>query len=105
MKNFVFISPNFPTNYWKFCKELRGNGLNVLGVGDCPYDELKPELKLSLTEYYRVNSLENYDEVYRAVALFAFKYGRIDFIECNHEYWLDLDAKLRTDFIVCSGIK
>ena len=30
-------------------------------------------------EYYRVNSLENYDEVYRAVAYFAFRYGRIDY--------------------------
>ena len=29
MKNFVFISPNFPTNYWQFCKELKDNGLNV----------------------------------------------------------------------------
>ena len=45
MKNFVFISPNFPTNYWKFCRELKNNGLNVLGVGDQPYDELMPELK------------------------------------------------------------
>ena len=26
MKNFVFLSPNFPTNYWKFCKELKENG-------------------------------------------------------------------------------
>ena len=31
---------NFPTNYWKFCRELRNNGLNVLGVGDQPYGEL-----------------------------------------------------------------
>ena len=23
MKNFIFISPNFPTNYWKFCAELK----------------------------------------------------------------------------------
>ena len=38
MKNVVFISPNFPTNYWQFCRELRNNGLNVLGVGDQPYD-------------------------------------------------------------------
>ena len=38
MKNFVFISPNFPTNYWMFCKELKNNGLNVLGIGDQPYD-------------------------------------------------------------------
>ena len=105
MKNFVFISPNFPTNYWKFCRELRNNGFDVLGVGDCPYENLAPELKDSLTEYYWVHSLKNYDEVYRAVALFAFKYGRIDFIESNNEYWLELDARLRTDFNVCSGFK
>ena len=37
MKNFVFISPNFPTNYWLFCRELRDNGLRVLGIGDQPY--------------------------------------------------------------------
>ena len=78
MQNFIFISPNFPTNYWQFCRELKNNGLNVLGIGDQPYEELKPELKASLNEYYKVNSLENYDEVYRAVAFFTFKYGRID---------------------------
>ena len=105
MKNFVFISPNFPTNYWKFCRELKNNGFDVLGIGDCPYDELAPELKDSLTEYYWVHSLKNYDEVYRAVALYAFKYGKIDFIDSNNEYWLELDARLRTDFNVCSGFK
>ena len=71
MSNFIFISPNFPTNYWQFCRELKNNGMNVLGIGDQPYDELKPELKASLNEYYKVGSLENYDEVYRAVAFFA----------------------------------
>ena len=81
MQNFIFISPNFPTNYWQFCRELKNNGMNVLGIGDQPYDELKPELKESLNEYYKVGSLENYDEVYRAVAFFAFKYGRIDWLE------------------------
>ena len=40
MKNFIFISPNFPTNYWLFCRELKKNGMNVLGIGDQPYDEL-----------------------------------------------------------------
>ena len=80
MQNFIFISPNFPTNYWQFCRELKNDGMNVLGIGDQPYDELKPELKDSLNEYYKVGSLENYDEVYRAVAFFAFKYGRIDWL-------------------------
>ena len=96
MKNFVFLSPNFPTNYWMFCKELKDNGLNVLGIGDQPYDELKQELKDSLNEYYKVSSLENYDEVYRAVAFFIHKYGRIDWLESNNEYWLERDARLRT---------
>ena len=59
MQNFIFISPNFPTNYWQFCRELKNNGMNVLGIGDQPYEELKPELKASLNEYYKVNSLEN----------------------------------------------
>ena len=98
MRNFLFISPHFPTNYWKFCRELKNNGMRVLGVGDAPYDELSDELKISLHEYYRVNSLENYDEVYRAAAYFIHKYGRIDFVESNNEYWLERDAMLRDDF-------
>ena len=105
MQNFIFISPNFPTNYWQFCRELKNNGMNVLGIGDQPYDELKPELKDSLNEYYKVNSLENYDEVYRAVAFFTFKYGRIDWLESNNEYWLERDAALRTDFHITSGFQ
>ena len=105
MKNFIFISPNFPTNYWKFCKELKDNGLRVLGIGDQPYDELSNELKDSLHEYYKVSSLENYDEVYRAVAFFAFRYGRIDWLESNNEYWLERDAKLRTDFHITTGFQ
>ena len=105
MKNFVFISPNFPTNYWMFCKELKNNGMNVLGIGDQPYEELKPELQESLNEYYKVGSLENYDEVYRAVAFFICKYGRIDWLESNNEYWLEQDARLRTDFNIQSGFQ
>jgi len=105
LKNFIFISPNFPTNYWQFCKELKNNGLNVLGIGDAPYDELPQHLKDNLNEYYKVNSLENYDEVYRAVAFFTFKYGRIDWLESNNEYWLERDAALRTDFNITSGFK
>ncbi len=105
MKNVIFISPNFPVNYWHFCHELRYDGVNVLGIGDQPYDELSYELKDCLTEYYKVNSLEDYDQVYRAVAFFAFKYGRIDFLESNNEYWLEQDAHLRTDFNIPGGFR
>ncbi len=103
--NFVFISPNFPHTYWQFCDRLKGNGVNVLGIGDSPYDGLEAPLKGALTEYYKVDSLEDYDQVYRAVAFFAFKYGKIDWIESMNEYWLEQDARLRTDFNVKTGIQ
>ena len=105
MKNFVFISPNFPVTYWNFCAELKRNGLRVLGIGDCPYDELKQELREALHEYYKVSSLESYDEVFRAVAFFTYKYGKIDWLESNNEYWLERDAKLRTEFHITTGFQ
>ncbi len=103
--NFVFISPNFPEAYWHFCACLAANGVTVLGVGDAPYEGLRPELKDALAEYYRVDSLEDYDQVYRAVAFFSFRFGKIDWIESNNEYWLEQDARLRTDFNVNTGLK
>lgn len=103
MKNFVFISPNFPESYWKFCRELKNNGVRVLGIGDAPYEALTQELRDSLDEYYKVSSLENDDEVFRAVAFFTFKYGKIDYLESNNEYWLMRDAYLRTEFHITTG--
>lgn len=105
MKNFLFISPNFPENYWMFCRELKKNGMNVLGIGDQPYEELSQGLKDSLDEYYKVSSLENEEEVYRAVAFLIFKHGRIDWLESNNEYWLERDARLRTAFHITSGFQ
>ena len=103
--NYVFISPHFPHTYWQFCDRLHRNGINVLGIGDAPYDSLEAPLKTALTEYYRVDNLEDYDRVYRAVAFFAFKYGKIDWIESMNEYWLEQDARLRTDFNIMTGIR
>ena len=103
--NFVFVSPHFPHTYWQFCDRLRRNGINVLGIGDAPYDSMESPLKVALTEYYRVDSLEDYDQVYRAVAFFSWKYGKIDWIESMNEYWLEQDARLRTDFNITTGIR
>lgn len=103
--NFIFISPNFPETYRYFCMRLRDNGVNVLGIGDAPYEELHPELQDALTEYYKVSTLENYEEVFRAAAYFTYHYGKIDWIESNNEYWLEMDAQLRSDFNVTTGLK
>ena len=103
--NFIFLSPNFPKTYYHFTQGLKNNGVTTLGIGDCPYDDLSQECKDSLVEYYKVNSLENYDEVFKACAFFSFKYGKIDWLESNNEYWLLRDAQLRTDFNVTTGLR
>lgn len=103
--NVVFISPNFPLYYWNFCDRLKRRGVNVLGIGDADYNSMSPECQRSLTEYYKVGSLENYDEVYRACGFFTHKYGKIDWIESENEYWLETEATLRRDFNVNTGTK
>lgn len=103
--NYVFISPNYPTSCTAFCDRLHQNGVNVLGIGDAPYDALSDPLRDALTEYYQVSSLEDYDQVYRAVAFFTHKYGRIDWLESLNEYWLPTDARLRTDYNIAVGTR
>ena len=104
MANFIFISPGFPGNYENFCIALKNNGVNVLGIGDAPYDALSSRLKEALTEYYRVENMENYDEMFRAVAFLCFRHGKIQWLESNNEYWLEQDARLREDFHITTGL-
>ena len=103
MKNFVFISPHFPDSFYRFCVALKKNGFRVLGIGDQPYDGLNPELKDALTEYYLCNNMDCFDNEVNAVRYFENKYGHIDYLESNNEYWLDKDAKLREMFGITTG--
>lgn len=98
--NFIMISPHFPENFTTFAPRLKEAGFNTLGIADVSYDDLSESLRTSLTEYYRVDDMEDYEQVYRAVAYFIHKYGRIHRIESHNEHWLELDARLRTDFNV-----
>jgi biotin carboxylase len=96
--NYVFISPYFPDQFKYFCQELKNAGATVLGLGDNSFHNLSDELKSSLTEYYKVSDLHNYDELVRALGYFTYKYGKINRIDSLNEYWLETEAKLRTDF-------
>jgi biotin carboxylase len=96
--NFVFISPHFPPNYSKFAIHLKKMGANVLGISDQNYDSFDSELQNSLTDYYKISDLNDYDQFVRAIGWFTHKYGRIDYIESFNEFWLELEAKIRTDF-------
>jgi hypothetical protein len=98
LMNFVFLSPHFPPNYYQFAVALKKHGVTVLGLADEHYDSLRSELKSSLTEYFRVNSMHNYDELLRALGYFTHRYGKLDRIDSHSEYWLETEARLRTDF-------
>lgn len=98
--NYIFISPSFPSNFKYFAIQLAKQGIRVLGLGSDDYDQLEDELKEALTEYYKVNDLEDYDEVLKACGYFTFKYEKIDRIESHNEHWLYQDACLRRDFNV-----
>jgi biotin carboxylase len=102
--NYIAISPNFPVNFIPFSKALKDKGVNVLGIGADAYDTLHKDLKETLNEYYRVDSMEDYTQVFKAVAFFSHKYGKIDRIESHNEHWLETDARLRSDFNV-PGLK
>jgi biotin carboxylase len=102
--NVVILSPHFPPNYRSFCVQLRRLGACVLGIGDEPYDLLRHELKDALVEYYKVDDMHNYDQILRACGYFTHRYGKIDRFESHNEYWLETDARIRTDFNVY-GIK
>ncbi len=96
--NVLLISPHFPPNYYQFAAALRQAGATTLGIGDLPYAALSEPLRAALTEYYWVDNLHNYDRVMRGCAYFVHKYGRLDCLESHNEYWLESDARLRTDF-------
>ena len=96
--NVVFLSPHFPPNFWPFCVRLREAGHTVLGLADAEYDQLRPELKNALTEYYKVSDMHNYDELVRALGYFTHKYGKLERLDSMSEYWLETEAMLREDF-------
>ena len=105
MKTIILISPHFPQTYYRFAEALKHNGFRVLGIGDASYDELCPELKANLDEWYACYNMDNFDNECRAVGYFKDKYGEIDFLESNNEYWLEKDARLREIFNVKNGVR
>ena len=105
MKNFIIISPHFPQTYDRFAEALKNNGFRVLGVGDASYFEISHELRNNLDEYYCCYDMEDYENEKRAVGHFRNKYGIIDYLESNNEFWLEKDSWLRNDFNIPNGVR
>lgn len=104
MKNVLLISADFPYTYAQFAVAYKNNGMNVLVIGGTPYEELDTRLKESVTEYVRVSDMENIQYMKDTVGYLINKYGPIDYLESNNEYWLRSDAILRETFNIKSGI-
>lgn len=96
--NYVYLSPHFPPNFYLFAVNLRLEGVNVVGVGDEPHDALRPELREALSEYYRVGSMEDSNQMVRALGHLTHQHGKLQRVESHNEHWLFLEAQLREDF-------
>jgi hypothetical protein len=79
-------------------------GANVFGVADEHFEHMRPELQAALTEYYRVEDMDNYLQLVRALGYFTYRHGKIDRLDSLNEYWLETEAQLRTDFNI-DGLK
>lgn len=102
--NIVYLSPHFPHNYYRFCFHLKQAGAKVLGIGDAPESELTAEVRASLTDYYHLPDMHDYDALVRACGYFTHRYGKLERIESLNEYWLKTESRIRDDFNI-EGIR
>lgn len=98
--NVIFLSPHFPPNYHLFCLQLRRLGNSVLGIGDAAFEQLPGRVRDTLTDYCRVDTLEDRTAVLRAAEHLAARHGRIDRVASHNEHWLELEADIRGELNV-----
>lgn len=103
MINFIYISPQYPRRNYLWVQALAKRGIRVLGIGDSPYFDIPEELRSCLTEYIPVYDMNNTKQMIDAVGYYQNRYGKIDYIESNNEWWLGVDAMLREWFGVNTG--
>ncbi len=96
--NLLYISPHYPPHYSQFVESLARNGVKVFGVSDLPDEALDRRLFNSLAGHYKVESLQNEDQVFQAAEFFKNNFGEINRVESHLEPWLELEAKLRDKY-------
>jgi len=93
--NLLYLSPHYPAHYSLFAERLADIGVKVLGVTDLHDDALPLALREALAGHYRVDSLDNTDQVLAAGDFFRERWGTIDRIESHLDPWLSIEAVLR----------
>lgn len=94
--NVIILSPHFPSNHINYARAVKQFGDTAIGIGDSP--DISEELRQTLDEYVYVPNMTDYDTMLRTVGYLTSKYGKIDRIDSQNEYWLGIEAKLREDF-------
>jgi len=95
MMNLIYISPHYPSHFSQFVESLANYGVRVYGISDLPDEALDPNVRQALSGHYRVEQLENYDQVIHAADFFKSSIGKIDRVESHLEPWLELEALVR----------
>src|SRR6476620_11293389 len=98
--NVVFLSPHFPPHWYHFVVGLKSVGARPLGIADQNWENLRPELRDNLDDYYRVDTLANYDQMVRGIGFFISRHGLVDRLDSLNEHWLEIEADLRSDFSI-----
>jgi hypothetical protein len=105
VKNIVLIAPVFPYTFFQFAKAFKKLGWRVLVIADVPDAHLSPQLVEHIEGYYRVHDMHHYPHLQDAMRYFIDRFGPIDFLESNIEFWLRYDAQLREDFNIPHGLR
>jgi len=96
--NLVYISPHYPAHYSQFVESLARYGVKVFGISDLPDEALDPRLRNAMNGHYKVDRLENVDQVIQGCGFFNDHIGKIDRVESHLEPWIELEAVLREKF-------
>jgi len=95
----LYISPDFPSNYANFVKQLHAEGVRVWAVGEADFFGMPADLRACIRWYARTD-LNNWRTTESAVSdLLEVKHaqgfeGTFDVVESHNEAWLRLEAFL-----------
>lgn len=95
--NVIYISPHYPPHYQQFAESLARHNVRVLGITDQTEEQLPESLRNALTGHYRVDQLENREQILAAARFFEENFGKIDFVESHLEPWLEAEADIRRE--------
>ncbi len=98
--NLVYLSPHYPAHYSQFVESLARYGVKVFGISDLPDEALDPRVRQSLSGHYRVDRLEDHQQVIEAAGFFKEHLGEIDRVESHLEPWIELEAMVRDTYNV-----